>query len=60
MRRGGQTPCGVWGLWEEGLKAAFTGRGAWHMSRTGSLQSALSNSIPRQYGFFVPSDLAAQ
>jgi RNA-directed DNA polymerase len=42
------------------LKAALTGRGAWHMSRTGSLQSALSNQILRRYGFFVPSDLAAQ
>jgi RNA-directed DNA polymerase len=42
------------------LKAALTGRGAWHMSRNGSLNSALSNRILRQYGFFVPSDLAAQ
>jgi len=42
------------------LKAAFTSRGAWHMSRNGSLQSALSNLTLRQHGFFVPSDLAAQ
>jgi hypothetical protein len=42
------------------LKAAFTSRGAWHMSRTGSLQSAPSNSVLRRYGFFVPSDLAAR
>jgi len=42
------------------LKAAFTGRGAWFMSLNGSLQSALSNSALRQYGFFVPSDLAAR
>jgi len=42
------------------LKAAFTGRGAWFMSLNGSLQSALSNSILRQYGFLVPSDLAAR
>jgi len=41
------------------LKAAFTGRGAWHMSRTGSVQSALSNQVLRRYGFFMPSDLAA-
>jgi group II intron reverse transcriptase/maturase len=42
------------------LKAAFTGRGAWFMSLNGSLQSALSNSVLRQYGFLVPSDLAAR
>jgi group II intron reverse transcriptase/maturase len=41
------------------LKAAFTGRGAWHMSRNGSLQSALSNQVLRRFGFFMPSDLAA-
>jgi RNA-directed DNA polymerase len=41
------------------LKAAFTGRGAWHMSRTGSVQSALSNLVLRRYGFLMPSDLAA-
>jgi RNA-directed DNA polymerase len=42
------------------LKAALSGRGAWHMSRTGSLQSALSNQTLRRYGFFMPSDLAVQ
>jgi RNA-directed DNA polymerase len=42
------------------LKAALTSRGAWPMSLNGSLQSALSNAVLRQYGFFVPSDLAAQ
>ena len=42
------------------LKAALSGRGALHMSRTGSLHSALSNRILRRYGFFMPSDLAAQ
>ena len=41
------------------LKAAFSSLGAWHMSRNGSLQSALSNQILRQHGFLVPSDLAA-
>lgn len=42
------------------LKAALTGRGAWHMSRTGSLQSALSNQRLRRHSFLMPSDLAAQ
>ncbi len=41
------------------LKAALTGRGASHMSRTGSVQSALSNQVLRRYGFFMPSNLAA-
>lgn len=41
-------------------KAALTSRGAWSMSLNGSLQSAQSNAVLRQYGFFVPSDLAAQ
>jgi group II intron reverse transcriptase/maturase len=41
------------------LKAAFSSRGAWHMARTGSVQTALSNSVLRRYGFLVPSDLAA-
>ena len=38
------------------------GHGAWHMSRTGSVQSALSNQILRRYGFFqilrLPSNAA--
>jgi len=42
------------------LKAAFSSRGAWHMSRTGSLHGALTNLILRQCGFLVPSDLAAR
>jgi RNA-directed DNA polymerase len=41
------------------LKAAFSSRGAWHMARTGSVQTALSNSVLRRHGFLVPSDLAA-
>ncbi len=40
-------------------KAALTGRGAWPMSRNGSVQSALSNSVLRRFGFLMPSDLAA-
>lgn len=41
------------------LKAAFSSRGAWHMARTGSVQTALSNAVLRRYGFLMPSDLAA-
>ena len=41
------------------LKVAFSGRGAWHLAGTGSLQTALSNVVLRHYGFLVPSDLAA-
>ena len=40
------------------LKAAFSSRGAWHLARTGSLQTALSNAVLRRYGFLMPSDLA--
>ena len=46
------------GIMGQRLKAALTGRGAWHMSRTGSVQSALSNPVLRRFGFFMPSDLA--
>ena len=41
------------------LKIAHSSRGAWHLARTGSLQTALSNSRLRKHGFLVPSDLAA-
>ena len=41
------------------LKIAFSSRGAWHLARTGSLQTALSNATLRRYGFLMPSDLAA-
>jgi group II intron reverse transcriptase/maturase len=41
------------------LKVAESGRGAWPLARTGSLQRALNNSTLRQYGFLVPSDLAS-
>ena len=47
---------GMGGRW---LHAAYSSRGAWPLSRTGSLHRALSNPILRHYGFFVPSDLAA-
>jgi RNA-directed DNA polymerase len=40
------------------LKVAHSSRGAWHLARTGSLQTALNNSRLRKHGFLVPSDLA--
>jgi RNA-directed DNA polymerase len=40
------------------LKIACSGRGAWHLAGTGSLQTALSNAVLRRYGFLLPSDLA--
>jgi group II intron reverse transcriptase/maturase len=42
------------------LKVAHTSKGAWPIARTGSLQTALSNRVLLQYGFVMPSDLAAQ
>jgi RNA-directed DNA polymerase len=47
------------GLRSRMLKAAFSSRGAWHMARTGSVQTALNNAVLRSYGFLMPSDLAA-
>ena len=41
------------------LKVAHSTRGAWHIARTGSLQTALSNTVLRATGFCMPSDLAA-
>jgi RNA-directed DNA polymerase len=40
------------------LKVAESYRGAWHIARTGSLQTALSNATLFRHGFFMPSDLA--
>ncbi|OGT81206.1 MAG: group II intron reverse transcriptase/maturase [Gammaproteobacteria bacterium RIFCSPLOWO2_02_FULL_61_13] len=39
------------------LKTALSGRGAWHLARGGTLQTALSNQVLRRFGFLVPSDL---
>jgi RNA-directed DNA polymerase len=39
-------------------KVAHSSRGAWHLARTGSLQTALSNKVLQRYGFLLPSDLA--
>jgi RNA-directed DNA polymerase len=41
------------------LKAAQSSKGAWHVARTGSLHTALSNTRLRKHGFLVPTDLAA-
>jgi RNA-directed DNA polymerase len=46
------------GLRGRHLKVAGSFRGAWHLARTGSLQTALSNATLRRYGFLMPSDLA--
>jgi RNA-directed DNA polymerase len=40
------------------LQAAKSSKGAWHMARTGSLQTALNNALLRRHGFVMPSDLA--
>ena len=42
------------------LKAAFSSKGAWHIARTGSLNTALSNAVLLGLGFFMPSDLAVE
>jgi len=47
------------GLAGRPLKVAYSSRGAWHLARTGSLHTALSNTLLRKYGFLMPSDLAA-
>jgi RNA-directed DNA polymerase len=41
------------------LKVAQCSRGAWHLARNPSVQTALSNARLRKYGFCMPSDLAA-
>ncbi len=41
------------------LQVAHSSRGAWRIARSPSLQTALSNAAMRQYGFVMPSDLAA-
>ena len=46
------------GLRGQMLKIAGNSRGAWHLARTGSLQTALSNATLRRHGFLMPSDLA--
>jgi RNA-directed DNA polymerase len=40
------------------LKVAYSPKGAWHLARTPSLHTALSNAVLRRYGFLMPSDFA--
>jgi hypothetical protein len=40
-------------------KVAHSGRGAWRMAASPSLQTALSNAVLRRWGFVRPSDLAS-
>ena len=42
------------------LKVAQSFRGAWHLAKTGSLNTALSNARLLRYGFLMPSDLAGK
>jgi RNA-directed DNA polymerase len=48
------------GLRGQLLKIAHSSKGAWHVARTGSLNTALSNASLRDSGFLLPSDLAAE
>lgn len=41
------------------LQTVRTGRGAWFMAKTSTVNAGLKTSILRRYGFFMPSDLAA-
>jgi RNA-directed DNA polymerase len=41
------------------LKVAHSSKGAWGISASPSLQTALSNQTLRRHGFWMPSDLAA-
>jgi len=41
------------------LKVAHSSRGAWPLAASPSLHTALNNTRLRQYGFLMPSDLAA-
>jgi RNA-directed DNA polymerase len=42
------------------LKVASSARGAWRVAAALAMQSALTKSVLRTYGFLMPSDLAAQ
>jgi group II intron reverse transcriptase/maturase len=51
-------------LWELGVRGralgtAHSSKGAWRISRSPTLQRALSNRLLRRTGFLMPSDLAA-
>ena len=57
-RRGRLRHLRALGLCGRQLKVAYSSRGAWHLARTPSLQTALNNARLRRHGFLVPSDLA--
>ncbi|HSP68129.1 MAG TPA: group II intron reverse transcriptase/maturase [Bryobacteraceae bacterium] len=42
------------------LKTVRTGRGAWCMAKTSTVNAALKTQTLRRYGFLLPSDLAAR
>ena len=42
------------------LQTVHTGRGAWFMAHTSTVNAGLKTSTLRRYGFLMPSDLAAQ
>jgi hypothetical protein len=42
------------------LRVSESYRGAWRLTGTGSLQTALSNARLRRHGFLLPSDLGGQ
>ena len=48
---GRERQLGALGLTGSQLKVAHSSRGAWHVARTGSLHTALSNATLRRYGF---------
>jgi len=58
-RRGRLKALRALGLKGRLLKVASSSRGAWPIAATGSLHTALSNTVLRRYGFLMPSDLAA-
>jgi group II intron reverse transcriptase/maturase len=41
------------------LKVAHSSQGAWRIAASPSLQTALSNTVLRRYGFWMPSDLVS-
>lgn len=47
------------GIQDQRLKAAESSKGAWHMAKHGTMNSALPNKVLRQHGFLMPSDLTA-
>ena len=47
------------GLRGRPLKVAHSSRGAWRLATTYALHKALNNTVLRQHGFLMPSDLAA-